>query len=128
MKRAVIILPTFNEAGNIEKIIPHIFEVVQRLENWEIHVIVVDSNSPDGTEKAVTKLIKTYSRLHLVRMKKEGLGRAYTLGFQMAIEKLNPYLIFEMDADLSHDPRSIPQFLKEIEKGADFVIGSRYIN
>ena len=127
MKRAVIILPTYNEAKNIQELVPKIFNITQPIDNWEIHVLVVDSFSPDGTSHTIVKLIKQYPRLHLLRIKKRGLGIAYIEGFQTAIDKLNPYLLFEMDADLSHNPKSIPQFLKAIETGADFVIGSRYI-
>ena len=127
MRRAVIISPTFNEAGNIEKLIPLIFKQADNLPNWEIHLLVVDSKSPDKTGDIVEKLISKYPRLHLLRVEKEGLGKAYTEGFRVAIAKLSPYLLFEIDADLSHDPKEIPNFIQQIEKGADFVIGSRYI-
>ena len=127
MKKAVIVLPTYNEAKNIEELVPKIFEITQTINGWEIHVLVVDSFSPDRTQDVVIKLIKHYPRLHLLRLKKRGLGLAYLIGFKTAIEKLQPYLLFEMDADLSHDPKNIPEFLKAIEAGSDFVIGSRYI-
>lgn len=127
MRKAVIVLPTYNEAGNVEEVITKIFKQDEKSPNWEIHVIVVDSDSADKTQEIVTSLIKKHQRLHLLKTKKEGLGKAYIEGFRTALEKLNPYLIFEMDADLSHDPNNIPTFLKEIEKGADFVVGSRYI-
>lgn len=127
MRKVAIILPTYNEKDNIKKLIPQIFEQEKKVQNWEIHVVVVDSHSKDGTEEEALSLIKKYSHLHLLRMGKEGLGKAYIEGFKMAMEKLNPYLLFEMDADLSHDPEEIPNFLQKIEKGADFVIGSRYV-
>ncbi len=127
MRKAVIVLPTYNEAGNIEKIIPQIYEATKSNTNWEINILVVDSKSTDKTEELVKELIKKHKTLHLLRTEKNGLGKAYVQGFQTAIEKIQPYLIFEMDADLSHDPKEIPNFLREIEKGADFVIGSRYI-
>lgn len=127
MKRAVIILPTYNEGGTIEPLIKEIFEQGKNNNNWELHVVVVDSGSQDKTQDVVIDLIKKFPKLHLLKTKKEGLGRAYIQGFNTALEKLNPYLIFEMDADLSHDPKKIPEFLHEIENGADFVIGSRYI-
>lgn len=127
MRNAVVVLPTYNEAGNIEKIIPEIFAVAKETPNWEIHIIVVDSNSQDGTGDIVTKLMQSHKNLHLLHTKKEGLGKAYVNGFTEAIEKLNPYLMFEMDADLSHDPKEIPAFLHKIEHGADFVVGSRYM-
>ncbi len=127
MKKAAIILPTYNEVENVKKIIPQIFSVSEKVLNWEFNIVVVDSHSEDGTEEEILRLIKKYPRLHLIRTKKEGLGKAYIEGFRIAIEKLNPYLLFEMDADLSHNPENIPQFLKKIEQGADFVIGSRYM-
>lgn len=127
MKKVAIIIPTYNEAGNIKKLIETIFDVASSCTNWEIHVVVVDSNSPDNTASIVSELVKTYSNLHLIRSKKEGLGKAYVHGFTETINLINPYVFFEMDADLSHNPKDIPMFLKQIEKGADFVVGSRYI-
>src|SRR3989338_6728328 len=127
MRRAVLVAPTYNEAGNIEKFIPLIFQQTEKLTNWEIHLLVVDSNSPDKTGEIVKKLTSKYPRLHLLRVEKEGLGKAYVHGFQYAMDKFSPYLLFEIDADLSHDPKEIPNFIQQIEKGADFVIGSRYI-
>lgn len=127
MKKAVIVVPTYNEKDNVKPLVEQIFASVAGLPNWEVHVEIVDSDSPDGTQQIVEELIKTYPRLHLLRTTKKGLGRAYIEGFRMAIDKLNPFLLFEMDADLSHDPKKIPEFLRRVEKGADFVIGSRYI-
>lgn len=127
MRKAVIVLPTYNEAKNIENVITQIFEVADNIQNWNIHVAVVDSSSPDDTSEIVEKLIRKNKNLHLIRTAKEGLGKAYIVGFKTVIEKLKPFLIFEMDADLSHDPKKIPDFLREIENGADFVIGSRYM-
>ena len=127
MRRAVVILPTYNEAANIQPLIERIFQVAQTINaRWELHVAVVDSDSPDKTGQIVKDLISQYPKLHLITTKKEGLGKAYTTGFKTVMETLQPYVLFEMDADLSHDPQKIPVFLQEIEKGADFVIGSRY--
>src|SRR3989344_3370234 len=127
MRKAAIILPTFNEAGAIEKVINGIDQISKSIKSWEIHIIVVDSNSQDGTVEKVNKLRKKITKLYLLSVEKEGLGKAYIQGFQFAFNRINPYLIFEMDADLSHDPKEIPNFLKKSEEGADFVIGSRYI-
>lgn len=127
MKNASIIIPTYNEEGNIKQLVEQVFEVTSYVSNWVVDVVIVDSNSPDGTGKIVESLISKYPHLHLLKTEKEGLGRAYIKGFKIAMEKLQPYLLFEMDADLSHDPKLIPAFLEKIEKGADFVIGSRYI-
>lgn len=127
MKKAVVVVPTYNEKENITPLVERVFASVEPVENWEVHLLIVDSDSPDGTQQVVEELIKKYPRLHLLRTKKEGLGRAYIEGFKTAIDKLKPFLLFEMDADLSHDPKYLPEFLKKIEEGADFVIGSRYI-
>ena len=130
MKKAVIVLPTYNEAHNIRTLINQIFDIATTIEKWEIHIVVVDSDSPDHTGKIVEDLYtsnkKKYKNLHIIHTKKEGLGKAYIEGFQISLEKIKPFVLFEMDADLSHDPKKIPEFLNEIEKGADFVIGSRY--
>lgn len=130
MRKAVVILPTYNEAKNISKLVDEILLVSNSIKNWEIHILVVDSNSPDDTGKILDKLYNSdrqkYANLHILHTQKEGLGKAYLEGFQKAISDLKPYVLFEMDADFSHDPKTIPMFLEEIEKGADFVIGSRY--
>ena len=127
MKKALIVLPTYNEEGNIERVIEKIFTQQKKTKIWEIYVLVVDSESKDKTQLIVKELKKKYKNLFLLSTKKMGLGKAYVEGFSYALEKINPYLIFEMDADLSHDPSLIPSFFEKIEKGTDFVIGSRYI-
>ncbi|OGK17901.1 hypothetical protein A3G67_05065 [Candidatus Roizmanbacteria bacterium RIFCSPLOWO2_12_FULL_40_12] len=127
MKRVAIILPTYNESKNIEKLIGEIFNQQKKLKNWQLHVLVVDSNSPDGTSNLVKKTQSRYDNLHLLKTEKEGLGKAYIAGFTYVVNHLSPTVIFEMDADFSHSPSDIPFFLKEIEKGSDFVIGARYI-
>ena len=127
MRKAVIVIPTYNEKGNIERVIAALFEKAKTIPNWEIHILVVDSFSPDETGKIVIQLQKKHNNLHILEVEKSGLGNAYINGFQYALDKINPYLLFEMDADLSHDPDIIDDFLKKIEQGADFVIGSRYI-
>lgn len=127
MKKAAIIIPTYNEAGNVKKLIEQILTITKPLTKWEIHIAIVDSDSPDGTAKLVTELTHTHTNVHLIPSKKEGLGKAYVHGFTEIMNTLNPFVFFEMDADLSHSPDAIPLFLEKIEKGADFVIGSRYI-
>lgn len=127
MKKAIIVIPTYNERGNIQQLIDSIISTTASITNWEVGILIVDSSSPDGTLTVVKELQKKYANLHVIETKKEGLGKAYISGFTYAIEHLNPYVLFEMDADLSHNPKYIPSFLQKIEKGADFVIGSRYI-
>ena len=120
--RALVIIPTYNEAENASAIIK---EVLKQDKNLEL--LIVDDNSPDGTGKIVTEMMKKNKKIHLLeREGKKGLGSAYVAGFKFAIE--NKYdFIFEMDADFSHDPVVLPQMLSEIENN-DLIIGSRYIN
>ena len=128
MKKALIVLPTYNEAGTIEKLIVDIFAQNQKTPNWDIEILVNDSTSTDDTAKIVKSLEKKYSKkIFLLETKKEGLGKAYHRAFTYAIDNIQPFVIFQMDADYSHDPNDIPLFLNEIAKGADFVIGARYI-
>ena len=120
--KTLLVIPTYNERENIEKVITQIFQL-----GLDIHILVVDDGSPDGTGDIVDGLQKSDSRVHLIRRAgKMGLGTAYVKGFKFAIE--NDYeLVFEMDADLSHDPKDIPRFLDAIPD-YDLVIGSRYVN
>ena len=121
-KRILIIIPTYNEKENLEKIITAVLNICP-----SSHVLVVDDNSPDGTAGAVKSIQKKTERVHLVERKgKLGLGSAYVRGFKFALER-GYDLIFEMDADFSHDPSDVPRLLKAIEE-ADLVIGSRYKN
>lgn len=111
--KACVILPTYNEAENIEKII-------RKVKRHKVDILVVDDNSPDGT----AKLAEGMNVNLLKRDKKEGLGKAYIAGFKHAMNEYD--ILFEMDADLSHQPKYIHDFLKEIEEN-DLVIGSRYV-
>ena len=120
MKKGLVIIPTYNEAVNIEKIIKKILVVSEQLE-----VLVIDDNSPDHTAEIVENLRHATKKIHLVkRPKKLGLGTAYVLGFGYALEN-NYDFVFEMDADFSHDPNDLPRFIKLIDT-YDLVIGSRY--
>jgi len=126
MKKAVIVIPTYNEKGSIGVLIEKIFEKAKDIKGWNIEIVIVDSESPDGTAETVKKLAKRFKNLHLITTKKEGLGKAYIHGFEYALSHYQPDVLFEMDGDLSHNPDKIEDFLKKIESGADFVIGSRY--
>lgn len=121
-KRALIIFPTYNERENIEKIVHAVLPLDAR-----IHVLIVDDNSPDGTGELADKLARAQANVFVLhREKKEGLGKAYIAGFKWAIAEGFDY-IFEMDADFSHGPEYIRDFLREIQHH-DLVIGSRYIS
>jgi len=117
-----IVIPTYNEADNLERIVKKIFEF-----HPAFNIIVVDDNSPDGTGEIADSLSYNDSRIYVIhRPKKAGLGRAYIEGFKFALSK-SADLIFEMDADFSHDPKYL-QDLLEASKSSDLVIGSRYID
>lgn len=121
MKKTLIIIPTYNELKNIQKLISQL-----RSEYPAIDILIVDDNSPDGTGKLVNELSASDSQLKLIeREGKLGLGTAYVRGFKYAIEN-NYDFVIQMDADFSHDPKVIKQFLEHIENN-DVVIGSRYI-
>ena len=122
MEKALVIIPTYNEAENIKKVI----EAAIREKTFD--VLVVDDSSPDGTSSIVKEVIKSYpKKIFLeVRKNKDGLGRAYVHGFKWAIKKKYDY-IFEMDADFSHNPSELITMLEYLKKGNDMVIGSRYI-
>lgn len=121
-----IIIPTYNERENVKELIPNIFDVFKK-SNIDGSVIVVDDSSPDGTAEQVKELQKSYPIKLIQREKKMGLGSAYIAGFKEALEQ-RVDLIFEMDADLSHDPDDIPKFIGKIDNGFDVVIGSRLVD
>ena len=120
LKKSLVIIPTYNELENIPNLIPKILQKDEGIE-----VLIVDDNSPDGTAAFVEEESKLNSRVHLIkRNAKLGLGTAYIEGFKFALK--NGYnFIFEMDADFSHNPKELINFLREIES-ADLVLGSRY--
>ena len=120
-KNSLVIIPTYNELENIKKLIP---DILDRYENTDI--LVVDDNSPDGTGTYISNLSSNDRRIKIIqREKKLGLGTAYIAGFRYAIQNKYDY-VFEMDADYSHDPGEIENFLKAIEQ-SDLVLGSRYL-
>lgn len=124
--KVVIVLPTYNERANIEPMITALNEQFTRMSH-DMHVLVVDDSSPDGTADAVRALQPRFANLHLLMGKKAGLGAAYIRGITHALNELHADAIFEMDADFSHKPEDVPRLMVNLEYGADFVIGSRYV-
>jgi dolichol-phosphate mannosyltransferase len=119
-ERALVVVPTYNERTNIPLLVPAIL-----LQDPRLEVLVVDDNSPDGTGQLADDLARADSRVHVLhRPIKAGLGKAYLAGFRWGLDHGYDYL-FEMDADFSHDPKFLPEFLQVIED-ADLVVGSRY--
>jgi dolichol-phosphate mannosyltransferase len=122
MNRALVCIPTYNEAENIEPITLAVLRADPRVD-----ILVVDDNSPDGTGKIADTLAAREPRIRVLhREKKEGLGRAYLAAFRWALAQGYTYII-EMDADFSHDPRYLPGMLDMAEAGTDLVLGSRYV-
>lgn len=120
-ERALVIIPTYNEASNVRELLSQVLARDHRLE-----VLVVDDNSPDGTGAIAEGLSREDCRIHVLhREGKQGLGTAYIAGFRWALARDYAY-VFEMDADFSHDPRHLPEFLAAIRE-ADLVLGCRYL-
>jgi dolichol-phosphate mannosyltransferase len=125
--KVVVIIPTYNEKGNIERLIEILEnEVFTKIENHQMSILVADDKSPDGTGEIVRKEMKKFDNVEIIEGEKKGLGAAYVRAMTYAIEKMGAEVMFEIDADLSHDPLKIPEFLKKIDEGNDFVIGTRY--
>lgn len=120
-ERALVVIPTYNEAANLPQLVPQVLAQDSRLE-----VLVVDDASPDGTGQLADGLAQREPRVHVLhREGKLGLGTAYIVGFRWALEHGYDY-VFEMDADFSHDPGHLKEFLKAAAT-ADLVLGSRYL-
>ena len=122
IERILIIMPTYNERDNIERIVPAVLAQDER-----INMLIIDDGSPDGTGEIADKIAADNNRVNVLhREGKLGLGTAYVMGFKYSLEH-NYDLTFEMDADFSHNPKEVPNFLKAIEEN-DLVLGSRYIH
>ena len=124
MDKKIVIIPTYNEKENIEKIIRAVFAL-----EGHFHILVIEDGSPDGTAAIVKKIQTEFpDRLFMIeRQGKLGLGTAYITGFKWSVEHLYDY-IFEMDADFSHNPEDLPRLYEACRNGADLAIGSRYCN
>ena len=121
-EKILVVIPTYNESENVPRLIPAIVS-----QHPGVEVLIVDDNSPDGTARIVRGMMEGDPRIHLLeRPAKAGLGTAYVAGFKYALERSYDF-IFEMDADFSHDPKEIPNFLRSAGDH-DLVIGSRYTN
>ena len=121
-RRVLVITPTYNERENLHAFLDALFAVAP-----QVDVLIVDDNSPDGTGALADEVAARDPRVHVRhRAGKLGLGTAYLEGFQWALAQ-NYDVVFEMDTDLSHDPRYVPEFIRAIEAGADVVVGSRNI-
>jgi dolichol-phosphate mannosyltransferase len=127
---AVIVIPTYNEAGSIGEMIDYLctktFPSLDK--KWNMKILVVDGNSPDGTSQVVATKAKKYPNVFLLtETSKDGIGAAYLKGFKYAMEKLDADFLFEMDGDFQHPPETILPMLKAMDDGFDYAIGSRKI-
>jgi dolichol-phosphate mannosyltransferase len=122
-ERALVIMPTYNEAANLPTIVPRVLEQDERID-----VLIIDDNSPDGTGRVADGLAAGGERVHVLhRSGKLGLGSAYLRGFEWGLERGYAYLL-EMDSDHSHDPKYLPDLLHAASEQYDLVIGSRYVS
>jgi dolichol-phosphate mannosyltransferase len=121
MSRALVVIPTYNESGNLPALVPRVLALQPPVE-----ILIVDDNSPDGTGVLADQLAREHPTVHVLhRSKREGLGRAYCAGFAWALEREYDF-ICEMDGDHSHDPADLPRLIAAAQE-ADLVLGSRYV-
>ena len=119
MSQAFVVLPTYNEAGNLERLVRAVLE-------HDVRVVIVDDNSPDGTGAVADRLAEELTAVEVLhRPRKMGLGRAYVAGFEHVL-RAGADLVIEMDADFSHDPADLPRLIAATAQ-ADLVLGSRYV-
>lgn len=125
--KIVITIPTYNEAANIAPLIEQLELEFKKMLRHDFFILVLDDSSPDGTADVVRGLSKKYPNVSLLlRTEKSGLGTAYLAGFDHAINIMSADVVVEMDADFQHDPKDVLRLIEEIDKGADYVIGSRF--
>ena len=124
--KIVIIIPTYNERENIVLMVRALQQQFPNIPH-DMHILVVDDNSPDGTADAVRAESPAWPNLHMITGTKQGLGAAYIRGMKHAVEQLNADSVMEMDADFSHKPADVPRLIAALDDGADFAIGSRYV-
>jgi len=126
--KIAIIIPTYNEAENIGRLIEVLSEEFKKNLNNSYSVLVVEANSPDGTGEVVKEKALKFDFIHMVvEEKKRGLGAAYVFGFKHALANIKPDVLLEMDADFQHDPKDVIRLVREVENGNDYVIGSRFM-
>ncbi|MDE1940507.1 MAG: polyprenol monophosphomannose synthase [Patescibacteria group bacterium] len=129
-QKAAVVIPTYNEAGNIGRLIDALCgNVFPSIEGWEMHAVIVDGDSPDGTGRIVEERSALYpGKVHLIKEKgKSGIGAAYLQGFSFAMNELRADAVIEFDADFQHPPEMIPVLLSKLDGGFDYVAGSRRI-
>jgi dolichol-phosphate mannosyltransferase len=122
------VIPTYNEAGNITQLLQEVLTCLDTRPGWDGQVLVVDDHSPDGTAALVRRAADNDSRIRLLEGERRGLGHAYIRGFQHALDRYDPDVLIQMDADFSHAPADSLRLLDALDIDTDVVIGSRYTN
>lgn len=125
--RCVVVTPTYDEKENIADLIEAVLAEQRNVEGFELHVLVADGHSRDGTLDIVECLAADNPMVHLLDVRQRGIGVGLFRGFQFAIDALGADVLIEMDADFQHNPQDIPRFLREISRGYDVVVGSRFV-
>ncbi len=126
-RRVVVVTPTFDEKENIADLIAAVLAEQAHTPGFELHVLVADSHSDDGTLDIVAALADQNPRVHLLDVQERGIGIGLFRGFHYAIDELGADVLIEMDADFQHNPHDIPHFLAKIDQGYDVVVGSRFV-
>jgi dolichol-phosphate mannosyltransferase len=124
--KVVVVVPTYNERDNIGPLVDLLNEHARGVPH-DVHVLVVDDNSPDGTQDVVRDLQARHPNVHLLTGTKQGLGVAYARGLDHALRALSAGIVVHMDADFSHDPADLPRLVAKLDEGYDLVIGARYV-
>lgn len=127
MAKIVIVMPAWNEAENIKKMVEELVKREFPKIDADMQLLVVDNHSTDGTEEIVENASKAYKHVHIIQQDKPGLGWAYVRGMQYAVNELKADAVMEMDADFQHPPRFVKPMVDAYLAGAEYVIGSRYI-
>lgn len=125
--KIVHIIPTYNEKENIGQMIETLQDLNKKFPQWKNEILVIDDQSPDGTQNVVNQYQKDTKNVHLLTKKKEGLGRALIMGYQYAINKLKSDVVIPNDADFQWDPYDYPKLMEKIEEGYDVVVASRHV-
>jgi dolichol-phosphate mannosyltransferase len=125
--RAVVVTPTYDEKDSIADLIAAVLAEQKNVPGYDLHILVADGHSQDGTLEIVQRLTETSSKTHLLDVQERGIGVGLYKGFHHAIDSLGAEVLIEIDADFQHNPLDIPRFLKEISNGYDVVAGSRFV-
>jgi dolichol-phosphate mannosyltransferase len=125
--RAVVVTPTYDEKESIAEFITAVLAQQEKVPEFDLHILVADGHSQDGTLEIVQSLAETHAQVHLLDVEERGIGVALYKGFHYALDYLKADVLMQIDADFQHNPEDIPRFLNEISKGYDLVSGSRFI-